>query len=281
MTKRQRDKLNRLCRDLPALARHLALPADPLWQREQATLDACEAQAESMTPKDRERWIAANERNRWRVAEGMLWLAAWGEQGARREADIAAGKIREVRASVGLPWKPATRLVRKTVGMKWGMRLSDLFDHEAVRAAMPADLHAILRKVFAAFLAERKELDELRANPDPVRVKAWRERNDGEGVPGDVQGIVTEFQSFIDEQRRKAKAETATPGIQAKLAADPKQAAKREARALWDKWQAGEVHFKSIAAWAEACCERFGLEDQKNVEGWHRAWKKGTGTNRK
>lgn len=203
MTKRQRDKLNRLCRDLPALARHLALPADPMWQREQATLDAAEAQAEGMTPKDRERWIAANERNRWRVAEAMLWLAAWGEQDARRDADIAAGKIREVRASVGLSWQPAPRLVRKTVEMKWEIRLSDLFDHEAVRAGMPADLHAIIRKLLLAFLAERKEAEELRANPTPASVEAWKKRNEDEGVPDAAAGIVTEFQEFITKTEKQ------------------------------------------------------------------------------
>lgn len=108
-----------------------------------------------------------------------------------------------VRAAVGMAWKRPASLLRKSVGIDWETRLSVLFDHEAVRTAMPADLHAIIRKVLLAFLGERKEAEELRANPTPARVEAWKKRNEGGGAPDAVQRIVTEFQEFIAKTEKK------------------------------------------------------------------------------
>jgi hypothetical protein len=61
----------------------------------------------------------------------------------------------------------------------------------------------------------------------------------------------------------------------AKLAADPKQLAKAQARILWDAWQSGEKKYKSTAAFARfVCTQQLGISSEKNVEKWSRDWTK-------
>lgn len=64
-------------------------------------------------------------------------------------------------------------------------------------------------------------------------------------------------------------------GANARLARDPKQAAKAEAFKLWQDWQAGRARHKSGAAFArhviEACPA---IESSKVVERWVTQWRK-------
>ncbi|MET4570619.1 hypothetical protein [Rhodanobacter soli] len=59
----------------------------------------------------------------------------------------------------------------------------------------------------------------------------------------------------------------------AKLARDPKQAAKAEAFKLWSDWQAGKTLHKSGAAFARFVCDKYPvLESPTTVERWARKW---------
>ncbi len=59
----------------------------------------------------------------------------------------------------------------------------------------------------------------------------------------------------------------------AKLAKDPKQAAKAEAFELWQDWQAGRTLHKSGAAFARFVCDKCAvLESPTTVERWARKW---------
>lgn len=69
--------------------------------------------------------------------------------------------------------------------------------------------------------------------------------------------------------------ELALKGARAKLATDPKQAAKAEAFKLWQDWQVGKTRYKSGAAFARHVVETFrAIESTKAVERWVTQWRK-------
>lgn len=64
-------------------------------------------------------------------------------------------------------------------------------------------------------------------------------------------------------------------GAKAKLARDPKQAAKAQALKLWQDWKAGRTRYKSGAAFARFVTETLSaIESEKTVERWVTAWRK-------
>lgn len=67
----------------------------------------------------------------------------------------------------------------------------------------------------------------------------------------------------------------AKKGAAARLATDPKQAAKAEIKLLWSQWQDGRASFKSGAAFAFHAVNQFpDIESVKVVERWATAWLK-------
>ncbi len=70
-------------------------------------------------------------------------------------------------------------------------------------------------------------------------------------------------------------------GIEAKLRNDPKQAAKADARKLWNNWQTGQTLHKSQAAFARHVVDAFPvIENPKSVERWATQWRKEAQTKR-
>lgn len=205
MTKRTRKSLELWRSDMAAFAAHLGidLAPYPYITGNIRTLEsgAWQRALEPPCPKR----IAFDEAARWKQAEELLWMAATREADARRDEAIAAGKIREVRASIGMSWGQKRTMVRASIGMNWNTRVSDLFDHPAVRAAMPPELYAILHDVLALFLKERKELEELRAHPDPKRIKEMSTRADGEDMPDAAHGIVQRLADFVETTERQGE----------------------------------------------------------------------------
>lgn len=64
--------------------------------------------------------------------------------------------------------------------------------------------------------------------------------------------------------------------VAAKLARDPKQAAKAQAYKLWQDWQLGSARFKSGAEFARHVVEVLpAIESTKVVERWVTQWRKG------
>lgn len=206
MAKRTRKPPIELWRtDLAAFAVHLGidLAPYPCIVRNIRTLD-CEAWRTAIDTANPHH-VAQDEAARWQQAEELLWLAATREAEARRDEAIRTGKLRVVRTGVGMSWKPRSTPVIANIVMDWDTRVSDLFDHPAVRAAMPSGLHSIIRDVLILFLKERKELDELRVNPDPKRIKALAAHADAEGMPDTAQGIVQRLADFVAATERQGE----------------------------------------------------------------------------
>lgn len=205
MAKRTRKPLELWRSDMAAFAAHLGIDLAP-YPHITGNIRTLESDAwrKALEPPCPRR-IAFDEAARWKQAEELLWMAATRETDARRDEAIAAGKIREVRASIGMPWVQKKIVVMASIGMNWNTRVSDLFDHPAVRAAMPPELYAIIHDVLTLFLKERKELEELRAGPDPKRVKALAARADGEDMPDAAHGIVQRLAHFVKTTERQGE----------------------------------------------------------------------------
>lgn len=75
--------------------------------------------------------------------------------------------------------------------------------------------------------------------------------------------------------RAAARKETAEKGAATKLARDPKQAAKLEARKLWESWRARPSLHKSAAAFARFVVDSIpAIEAEETVKRWEREWRK-------
>lgn len=75
----------------------------------------------------------------------------------------------------------------------------------------------------------------------------------------------------------QARSSDARRRVAAKLAADPKQAAKSQVKKLWNDWQHCKKLHKGAAAFARfACGQNLGIESEKNVGKWCREWVKET-----
>lgn len=79
---------------------------------------------------------------------------------------------------------------------------------------------------------------------------------------------------------QKARKDVARKAAAAKLANDPKQAAKAEARKLWADWQTGKTIHRSAAAFARFVVKTLPvIESEEAVKRWEREWRKEAGKN--
>jgi len=97
------------------------------------------------------------------------------------------------------------------------------------------------------------------------------------GLSGIAHGVGLFVGARLGFANPKAKADIisrfAKSGAQAKLKKDPKQAAKLEAKKLWEEWQAGKTKHKGAAAFARFVCGKYPiLESTAVVERWVRQW---------
>lgn len=98
---------------------------------------------------------------------------------------------------------------------------------------------------------------------------------------GDAISQITEMAWLAEEiknrplMEQKARKDVARNAASAKLAKDPKQAAKREVRKLWDDWQSGRTLHKSAAAFARHVVDSTpAIESEESVKRWEREWRK-------
>jgi len=74
---------------------------------------------------------------------------------------------------------------------------------------------------------------------------------------------------------QKARKDVARKAAAAKLANDPKQAAKSEARKLWAQWRARPPLHRSAAAFARFVVKTLPIiESEEAVKRWEREWRK-------
>jgi hypothetical protein len=93
-------------------------------------------------------------------------------------------------------------------------------------------------------------------------VKAWR------CVSTAALYVGFQMRDAYDRRERRA-------GSAKKLAADPKQQAKKAAHEIWLEWQAGKRSFTSAVEFAEFVMNEFPvLTSSKVISGWTTAWKK-------
>lgn len=79
----------------------------------------------------------------------------------------------------------------------------------------------------------------------------------------------------IQDAPQKARKAVAEKAAKAKLLRDPKQAAKSQARELWNDWQNGKTIHKSGAAFARYVVDALpDIESEESVKRWIRAWSK-------
>ena len=70
-----------------------------------------------------------------------------------------------------------------------------------------------------------------------------------------------------------ARVQLAKAGGHARHAADPKQAAKQQAKECWDAWQRRPTQYKSKSAFARDMLDKFeSLESQRVIERWCKEW---------
>lgn len=98
---------------------------------------------------------------------------------------------------------------------------------------------------------------------------------------GDAVAEIVEMASLANEIKsrplveQKARKDVARNAAAAKLANDPKQAAKRDARRLWEDWQSGRTLHKSAAAFARYVVDTIpAIESEESVRRWGREWRK-------
>ncbi len=207
--------LEMLWRDLPAFARHLGVALSPQTLRGVRTVEGQEWRAalDFQNPAH----VKPDEEARWRYAEEMLWLAAQREVSERRDADVRSGKIREVRATMGMSWKTnATANVRASVGLPWRRRVCDLLEHPAVQAGIDADLFPILRDLVKAALDDQAAAYELRDRPDAEAISKRLTRDELGTPPEGMAEIVERLERYRDgknaEGRSKMTSSNASKG---------------------------------------------------------------------
>jgi hypothetical protein len=129
------------------------------------------------------------------------------------------------------------------------------WDHEtlALAAAVLLEGSMLWRSVFANY-AKQKEIELCE-----VKAEVYRRLHEAH----------TEALDILADPGTRAYLNSV-----AKLARDPKQAAKAEAFKLWEDWQSGKTLHKSGAAFARFVCEKHQvLESAITVERWVRTWK--------
>lgn len=228
MTKRQRQKLERLAADPASLALFLGLELLPHEARD-CVLLAGLAAAEGAGP--------VVEAGRWRIAEDLLWRAAHAE--ARRRAE-AAPKGKRESATLGVGWKaePMTALQFRAAAGAAALqreiddccaRLADLRRAPALQApplrAFRDRLAAELRDRIAALQARQVEeaaalVDAARAEGVSRQASENRRNKSGHGdvtrprySPGDQDALARKLRARHPSDRLSAgtawRAETA------------------------------------------------------------------------
>lgn len=97
---------------------------------------------------------------------------------------------------------------------------------------------------------------------------------------GELQAAVRQIGDEIAVSKAKpalqdeARQETAKRASRAKLARDPKQAAKARVKADWHLREKSTQPRLSDAAFARQMCEKHGLDDADNVARWFRQWRR-------
>jgi hypothetical protein len=128
------------------------------------------------------------------------------------------------------------------------------WDHETLAEIAAALLEGsfLWRGVFANYAKDKEiELCEVKANMHQRLYEAHTEALDILADPG--------TRAYLNAG--------------AKLARDPKQAAKANAFSLWQDWQTGNTLHKSGAAFARFVCSKYPvLENPTTVERWSRKW---------
>jgi hypothetical protein len=145
-------------------------------------------------------------------------------------------------------WEPEERDFWKTV-------------QSAIIATDHKQLAAASALALGSYVHLRNDIERYMALDDEARAARSAERAARERM----------FALLPQHTRR----ELALKGARAKLAADPKQAAKAEAFKLWQDWQAGKTRHKSGAAFARHVVKAIRvIENTKTVERWVTQWSK-------
>lgn len=112
-------------------------------------------------------------------------------------------------------------------------------------------------------------LDSIRASVDGLLsafYDVWSElESETDHVRHDAVAAKSELSAHIKARQR---------GAQAKLAKDPKQAAKVQAFQMWQEWRSGRVIHKSGAAFARHVVSKTEIENPDSVERWLRQWRR-------
>lgn len=142
---------------------------------------------------------------RWHMVEGMLWEAAQSEKWRRWE-ESRRGK-RFIGTSVGIGWSQA-KMITKSVDIKWRSTLFDLFEQPAVSSAMDPDLYSVIYDILKAQHDYQQELEALRSNPDPGKLKALREAAETGKPSAAIADALARLRSFVQRTKQAGVSET-------------------------------------------------------------------------
>ncbi len=167
----------------------------------------------------------------------------------------------------------------------WALTLADLFS----AYALPSDQELASRspELAHALRAIRWALPVVGGFWKDSQGRRWVTRRPGDAPKGQdfrnltlaciqtgiALAVASEPAAALDE--KDVRKRFAMTGAAAKLDRDPKQAAKREIRGEWVKWQAGQELHANQAAFARAMCVRHPeIKSPSTVEDWARKWTK-------
>ena len=173
-------------------------------------------------------------------------------------------------------------------GVSWADTPGKLKDDLSLSAHPPWEVaefrllvaSALADKALQAFERGTKKQVTLAAMlyADAVEAREWWDKLRGPAGarnPDTRLGKVHARLLAVDEviAVRKGRKLTAQKAAKAKLAKDPKQAAKTEAYKLWQDWQSRKTLHKSGAAFARYVVDLTAIEDTGTVQRWMRIWR--------
>lgn len=138
----------------------------------------------------------------WNITEHLLWTAAQREKWQRWEESRQG--IRAIETSTGIGWEQA-KPIQKSWSISWRNALFDLFEQPAVRNAMDADLYSIIYDILRAQHDYRQELEALRTNPDPGKLKAIRQAAETGKPSAAIADAVDRLRIFVQGVERKTR----------------------------------------------------------------------------
>lgn len=196
--------------DLFAFAEHIGQVLSPSLSGSIRTVEG-QQWRDALDFKDSKQ-LKFDEDVRWKLAEEILWLAAWGEEHDRRETDIQSGKLRWLRTSVGMSWKPNTNIVQASAGIPWRRRVCDLLEHPAIKEGVDSTLFPILLDLVKAALDDQAEAYRLRDKPDAEALQARQARDESSDPPEGMAGIVKRLEQYRDAKNAEGRSENARTG---------------------------------------------------------------------